>query len=279
MQELIELMRRLRDPEHGCPWDRRQSFETIAPYTIEEAYEVADAITRKDLAGLKDELGDLLFQVVFHARLAEEQGHFQFDDVARAIVEKMVRRHPHVFEESDQSLDDDALRASWEAIKAAERRGADPVGTQRGVLEGVARGLPALVRAQKLQRRAAAVGFDWPVIWAVWDKLEEERAELEAEVEHFTQGDEAGREAARARLSDELGDLLFTCVNLARHAEVDADRALREANRRFEARFIEMERLSRTSGQTLEALSEADWDALWESAKQQISSGPPVKRQ
>ena len=271
MQELIELMRRLRDPERGCPWDRQQTFETIAPYTIEEAYEVADAITRGSPEDLKDELGDLLFQVVFHAVMAEEQGSFAFEDVVNVIVEKMRRRHPHVFESSNMPMDEASLRASWERIKAAERSSNAPV--QRGVLDGVTPGLPGLARAQKLQRRASMAGFDWPDIGGVMDKLDEEHAELRAEVERLDRGGGSespqDKDEVRQRIGEELGDVIFTCVNLARRIGVDADAALRGANERFTSRFSAMERLAKEAGQELGELSLGEWDELWEQAKRE----------
>ena len=220
-------MARLRDPERGCPWDLEQDFASIAPYTIEEAYEVADAIARGDLAELKDELGDLLLQVVYHARMAEEAGLFDFDQVAAAIADKMIRRHPHVF----GSAEVDGARAqshAWEAVKATERASRAGAEGDARVLDDVPLALPALVRAAKLQRRAARVGFDWPEPVQVVDKIEEEIAELRAEL---------GRSASVDRLSDEIGDLLFALVNLARHLEVDAEASLRQANAKFERRF------------------------------------------
>ncbi|WP_211331980.1 nucleoside triphosphate pyrophosphohydrolase [Inmirania thermothiophila] len=250
MRRLIDLMARLRDPERGCPWDRAQTFATIAPYTIEEAYEVADAIARGDLGALREELGDLLFQVVFHARMAEEQGAFDLRAVIDGLVAKMRRRHPHVF--GDASVDDAAAQSRhWEAIKAAERGAAD------SALDGIALALPALVRAAKVQRRAARVGFDWDAPEAVLEKVREETAELAAEL--------AARD--RARLADELGDLLFAAVNLARHLGVDAEDALRRATARFEARFRTMERLAAARGTALAALDAEALEALWAEAK------------
>ena len=254
MAELLELMARLRDPEGGCPWDRAQGFETIAPYTIEEAYEVADAIARGHREDLREELGDLLFQVVFHARLAEEEGAFGFAEVVDAIVDKMTRRHPHVF--AGASVPDAQGQArDWEAHKALERRWR---GAPAGTLAGVARGLPALKRAEKLQRRAARVGFDWTDARAVIPKLREEIGELEAALD-------AGDPPARLR--EELGDLLFTCVNLARHIGADPDRALREASSRFEDRFTAMEAEAGREGLSLESFDAAALEALWSRAK------------
>ena len=260
---LLELMARLRDPEHGCPWDREQSFATIAPYTIEEAYEVADAIARADTTQLRDELGDLLFQVVFHARMAEERGWFNFADVAAGIRDKLVRRHPHLFAGAELAPQD--LVRVWEEQKAAERAaiaaGAAAAG-RSAVLAGVPQALPALTRAAKLGRRAARVGFDWPEAGAVRAKVLEELAEVDAEVRAA-----APAEARRAALTEELGDLLFALVNWGRHLEVDAEEALRQANRKFERRFTRMEEVARARALPLESLSAAEWDALWTEAK------------
>ena len=255
IDELLAIMARLRDPEQGCPWDLAQDFDSIAPYTIEEAYEVADAIDRRDHAGLREELGDLLLQVVFHARMAEEAGHFDFSDVVASIRDKMLRRHPHVF--ADAHFDSlEAQAADWESRKAAER-------AQRGeaddsALAGVARGLPEWQRALKLQKKAARVGFDWPDAVPVFDKLDEEVAEFRAE---FDAG--AGEE----RLTDEMGDMLFVCVNLARHAGVDVSRALRQANAKFERRFRRMEALAGAAGDTLADQPLDAQEALWQRAK------------
>jgi MazG family protein len=250
-------MARLRDPERGCPWDLKQDFASIAPYTIEEAYEVADAIARGDPAQLKDELGDLLLQVVYHAQMAEEAGLFDFDQVAAAIADKMVRRHPHVF----GSAEVDGARAqshAWEGVKATERASrAGGQGVVR-VLDDVPLALPALVRAAKLQRRAARVGFDWPEPIQVVDKIEEEIAELRAEL---------GQGASIDRLSEELGDLLFALVNLARHLEVDAEASLRQANAKFERRFSAIEDALRASGRRFADVSLDEMEALWQEAK------------
>jgi len=253
IDELLAVMARLRDPQAGCPWDREQTFATIAPYTIEEAYEVADAIERADLHDLKDELGDLLFQVVFHARMAEEQGAFGFGDVVAAIVEKMRRRHPHVF--AGERIDSAAEQsAAWEAHKARER--ADK-GGHESLLDGITRTLPALTRAEKLQRRAARVGFQWPDISGVLEKLDEELREVRAEIA-------AGDSQA---LHGEIGDLLFACANLARYAGVDAEAALRAANHKFERRFRYIEAALRERGKRPEQSDLAEMDALWEEAK------------
>ena len=243
MERLIELMARLR---RECPWDRAQTFETIAPCTIEEAYEVADAIAREDFDALRDELGDLLFQVVFHARLASERGYFGFDEVAESLRAKMIRRHPHVF---DPGAAPD--RPDWERRKALERP------ARASALDGVPAALPSLARAAKLQRRAAAVGFDWPDEEGVFDKLDEELGELREALD-------AGEGAERAE--SELGDVLFTCVNLARRLGFDCERALAGANRRFEGRFREMERLA-AGGPPLEERTPPELDSLWERAK------------
>lgn len=252
MTRLLAIMAQLRAPQGGCPWDREQSFETIAPYTIEEAYEVADAIASGNPARLRGELGDLLFQVVFHARLAEEQGWFAFGDVAAAIADKLTTRHPHVFAAA-RFADAAEQSAAWEAMKAAERRAAG----DRGTLADVPLALPALSRAAKLGRRAASVGFDWPDASGVRTKVAEELAELDAAV---------GREAS-ARQAEELGDLLFAVVNWARHLGIDPENALRSANSKFESRFARMEALAGAAGESLAGLDAAAWDRLWVAAK------------
>jgi len=257
IDELIQVMARLRAEEGGCPWDREQSFATIAPFTVEEAYEVADAIERADMVELKGELGDLLFQVVFHARMAEEAGLFDFGDVVAAIVEKMVRRHPHVFG-SAQVADAEAQTSAWEAQKASERAAKAAGPAASSVLDEVARTLPALTRAVKLQRRAARVGFDWPEIAGVWAKLAEEQAELEAELA-------AGGDSQRCE--QELGDLLFTCVNLARHLGFDPEQALRGANGRFERRFRGVEQRLQATGRSVAQADAAELDRLWGEVK------------
>ena len=246
MDNLLRIMAKLRDPDTGCPWDLEQSFHTIAPYTLEEAYEVADAIAREDLGDLVDELGDLLLQVVFHARMAEEMQAFAFADVVQAIVDKMIRRHPHVFGDQ-QVADAEEQTRKWEEIKAAER------GSDASALAGVASGLAPLIRAAKLQRRAARVGFDWPDVTGVFAKLDEEGQEL--------RDAHAGGNADA--VEHEIGDLLFTCVNLARHLEVDPDQALLKANRRFERRFRHME----DAHPQLSDLSADELEALWVQAK------------
>nr|WP_255682896.1 nucleoside triphosphate pyrophosphohydrolase [Dyella sp. 2HG41-7] len=256
MADLLAIMARLRDPQRGCPWDVKQDFSTIAPYTVEEAYEVADAIDRQDWHDLRDELGDLLLQVVFHAQMAQEQGLFDFDDVAHAISEKMLRRHPHVFGDVTYADLDEQKRA-WDEIKASERaeKGA---AHDESVLAGVSRGQPEWQRAQKLQQRAATVGFDWPDHRPVIAKLHEELAEVDAEFQ-------AGADASR--LEDEIGDVLFVAVNLARHAKVDFARALKHANAKFERRFRRMEQLTAQDGKPLSALNLAEQEALWLRAK------------
>jgi ATP diphosphatase len=252
LRRLLDIMAALRHPETGCPWDREQSFATIAPYTIEEAYEVADAIARRDFAALPDELGDLLFQVVYHARLAEEEERFAFADVAAAIADKMVRRHPHVFGEA--AARDAALQTrAWEEHKHAERAARAETGT----LAGIPIGLPALTRALKLTARAARVGFDWPDAGAVLDKLEEEAAELRAELP----------EADRARLADEVGDLLFVLANLARKLDLDPEACLRAANAKFARRFGRVEARLAEEGRTPADATLEEMEAAWGAAK------------
>ena len=255
IDDLLRIMATLRDSERGCPWDLEQSFETIAPYTIEEAYEVADAIDRRDYAGLRDELGDLLLQVVFHAQMAKEAGHFDFGDVVAAICDKMVVRHPHVFADATFANVAEQTEA-WERIKADERAAKGDADTS--ALAGISRGMPEWQRALKLQQRAARVGFDWPNVDPVFGKLHEELDEVRAE---FAEGADADR------LNDEIGDVLFVCVNLARHAKVDVSRALRHANAKFERRFRRMEALAADRGETLAGKSLAEQDALWDRAK------------
>ena len=251
LTELLALMSRLRDKQNGCPWDIEQDFDSIAPHTIEEAYEVADAIARKDMDALKDELGDLLLQVVFHAQMAQENGAFTFNDIVRSINDKLIRRHPHIF--ADSSIKTAAEQTeNWEAIKAQER--ADKKET--GVLDGVSIGLPAMTRAYKLQKRAARVGFDWPDINDVFLKLEEESTELK---DALTISHKAAEE--------EIGDLLFTCVNLARHADIEPESALRDANRKFERRFRYIEMTLATRGIALADVGLDEMERLWNEAK------------
>ena len=254
MARLLAIMARLRDPQDGCPWDQAQTFATIAPYTVEEAYEVADAVERDNLTDPKDELGDLLLQVVFHARMAEEQGAFDFDDVARAINDKMVRRHPHVFDdESYASLEHQ--KQGWEALKSAERAGKakGPI----SLLDDVPVGLPGLTRAVKLSKRAATVGFVWPTVQDVVAKLHEEVGELLVEVE-------AG-DMAKAR--DELGDVLFVVANLARTLDIDPEDAIRSTNAKFVRRFQYVEKRLAERGKTPDQSDLAEMDRLWDEAK------------
>ncbi len=259
---LLAIMARLRDREAGCPWDVAQTFATIAPYTIEEAYEVADAIDRNDMADLCDELGDLLLQVVFHARMAQEHGAFDFRDVVASISAKMRRRHPHVFGDATVA-DAEAQTRHWDALKRAEREASGDA--DRSVLAGIARGMPEWQRALKLQQRAARVGFDWPGPEPVIAKLHEEIEEVRAEFAALAADPDDG--AARDRLEDEMGDLLFVCANLARHAKVDPGSALRRANRKFERRFRAMEAAAETDGLQLADLALEAQDRYWDLAK------------
>ena len=257
INKLLEVIKKLRDPETGCPWDQQQNFATIAPYTLEEAYEVADAIEREDLPALRDELGDLLFQVVFHARMAEEAGHFDFDDVAAGITDKMRRRHPHVFGD-DKERAAGQVSGSWERIKADERAGT----ADQSALAGVAKALPALKRAQKLGKRASAVGFDWPDRKGVREKIREELDELE----------EAVGTRSVDNIEEEFGDFLFAVVNLARHLEIDPEKALTAGNYKFERRFRDMERAVTDSGKNLSDHSLATLDQEWRAAKRRLDS-------
>ena len=252
-QRLLAIMARLRDPQGGCPWDRRQTFKSIAPYTVEEAYEVADAIERNDMVALREELGDLLLQVVYHARMAEEADLFRFEDIAAGIGDKLTARHPHVFG-STEFTDSTQQTSDWEARKAAERAAR----SQTGVLEGVPLGLPALIRAEKLQKRAARVGFDWSTLEPVFAKIREELGELERELA-------AG--AATERLEDELGDVLFAVANLARKLQVDSEQALRGTNRKFERRFRHVEARLAAKGKQPEEASLDEMDGYWDEAK------------
>ena len=254
VQGLLDIMRTLRDEARGCAWDRQQTFASLTRHTLEEAYEVVDCIERNALEELPDELGDLLFQVVFYAQIAAEQGRFDFDDVAARIVDKLRRRHPHVFGDEPR-LDAAAQARRWEALKAAEREAASA--TARSELDDVPRGLPALVRAAKLQSRAARVGFDWTTLPPVYAKVEEELAEVR----------DAVASSDPAAIQAEIGDLLFTCVNLARHLDVDAETALRGASLRFTKRFQQMERSAAASGHGLESLSLDALEELWVRAK------------
>jgi ATP diphosphatase len=258
---LIEIMAALRDKEHGCPWDIEQTFDTIAPYTIEEAYEVAEAIVERDMDSLKDELGDLLLQVVYHAEMASEAGAFAFPDVVEAITTKMIRRHPHVFGDETAKAAGQA-KGVWERIKAEEKRdraashGGQP-GDVPGVLDGVPASLPALIRAVKLQEKASTVGFDWNDPKAVLAKLREEISEIEAELDANSP----------ERLADEVGDLLFAVANLARHLKVDADQALRRTNAKFVKRFKSIEAALAAQGRTPAGASLDEMEALWQAAK------------
>jgi ATP diphosphatase len=262
ISRLIEIMAQLRTPVTGCPWDLEQSFATIVPYTIEEAYEVADAIARGDFEDLKDELGDLLLQVVYHARMAEEEEAFAFGDVVVAITKKMIRRHPHVFADKDGNIAPAGVKSAWERIKAeekAERAARRPQQTHEhaSLLASVKAGLPALTRAMELQRKASTVGFDWNDPRAVLSKIREEADEIEAALDR-NDADE---------LAEETGDLLFALVNLARHVRADPEMALRRTNAKFERRFAYIERALAAKGRTLEAATLDEMDALWNEAK------------
>jgi nucleoside triphosphate diphosphatase len=264
---LIQIMAALRTPGSGCPWDLEQNFETIAPYTIEEAYEVADAIGRGDLDDLKDELGDLLLQVVFHARMAEEQGSFAFGEVVQAITEKLIRRHPHVFGDRG-GLSTSEVNVQWDAIKAQEKAcrakaGRSPAPGRDGALAGVSPGLPALPRALKLQQKAGKVGFDWNDPKAVLAKIREEADEIKAALES----------GEHERVAGEIGDLLFAVVNLARHLGVDPETALRMTNLKFERRFAAIEAALAAAGKNPSDASLAEMDALWDQAKAAEKSG------
>ena len=255
---LIALMARLRDPQSGCPWDQKQTFATVAPFTIEEAYEVADAIESGDPTKLRDELGDLLFQVVFHARMAQERGWFDFAQVASAIHEKLVRRHPHVF--GGQSLSGEAeLSSAWEEQKARERAASGGAAGSVSALADVPRGLPALARAAKLGKRAGRVGFDWESAAQVREKVLEELGEVDAA--------SAGGATNSPAVVEEIGDLLFAVTNWSRHLKIDAEEALRAANSKFERRFRDMESLARERGLSLETLSPQQWENLWQESK------------
>ena len=253
IERLLEIMRRLRDPKNGCPWDIEQTFDTIAPYTIEEAYEVADAIERKDWPELEGELGDLLLQTVYHTAMGEEDGNFSFQSVVRAISNKMVARHPHVFGDESRDKSAEQQTRDWEAIKAAERAGKK----QGGALDGVAVGLPSLLRAYKLQNRAARVGFDWPSTDQVIDKIQEEAAELV----------EAREELTHEEMTEEFGDLMFVMANLARHLKIEPEEALRAANAKFTRRFEGVEVKLAEIGKTPAQSDLAEMDALWDAVK------------
>ncbi len=258
MQRLLEVMVSLRDPDHGCPWDKQQSFATILPYTLEEVYEVAEAIDQKDMTALREELGDLLFQIVFYAQMAKEAGEFDFDDIAAEISEKLVQRHPHVFADADIGSAE-AQTHAWEKHKERERH-SKAAAQQRAasVLDNVPVALPGLMRAMKLQRRAARVGFDWPDIEPVLDKIEEELAEVR---EVLVEGGD------QERMQHEVGDLIFACVNLGRHAGIDPEVAMRGVNARFESRFRRVESLAAEQNQTLSEMPLEEMDKLWDQAK------------
>jgi ATP diphosphatase len=266
LERLLHIMERLRDPETGCPWDKEQTFLTIAPYTIEEAYEVADAIEEGDMAALKEELGDLLFQVVFYAEMGREVGHFDFHSIAEAITEKMTRRHPHVFEDVTYDTAEDRMDA-WEEQKSAERRAKsnhkDGKDGGPSILDDVPSALPALLRAEKLQKRAARVGFDWPQTAQVLNKIEEEIAELRAEIDG---------KSTIARQEDEIGDLFFALANLARHLKIDPEFALRHTNAKFERRFRHIETWLAEGGRSPDDASLDEMEALWARAKEEERS-------
>jgi MazG family protein len=268
LDDLLSVMVRLRDPETGCPWDVKQTFASIAPYTIEEAYEVADAIARHDVDGLKDELGDLLLQVVYHARMAQERSQFEFADVVDAITRKMIRRHPHVF--VDPSLKDEFLSNDlWERIKAEEK--AERGQGDGSLLEDVPVGMPGLTRAVKLQKRAAKVGFDWPNLEPVLAKAEEEIVELKAAI---AEGDD---ETSKEHVAEEFGDLLFVMANLARHLGVDPEAALRGANAKFVRRFGSIETALGAQGRKPEDSTLEEMDRLWDAAKETEKEGAEKK--
>ena len=256
LNELLLIMEKLRTPETGCPWDLKQNFKSIAAYTIEEAYEVVDAIEREDTDDLKDELGDLLLQVVFHARMAEEAGLFNFDDVANAVSEKMIRRHPHVFgDEANKTADD--VKNSWEEIKAEEKR-AKTEDETTSLLDDIPNPLPGMSRAVKLQKRAARIGFDWPDMQQVFDKLDEELGELRAEID---------QNGSSERQLDEMGDVMFVIANLARHLKIDPEQAARAGNQKFTRRFNDMEAQAKTLNKDMHDLTLAELETMWQTAK------------
>lgn len=255
MKKLLDVMTALRDPRNGCPWDIKQTLKSIIPYTLEEAYEVADAIEQENMSALKSELGDLLFQVVFYAQIAQEQGEFEFNDVIDAISEKLIRRHPHVFSDA-QYADDAVLNDAWEKTKAAERDNESNTANAK-VLDGVAMALPALKRAQKLQKRAARVGFDWPEIEPVFAKIEEEIQELKV----------AMQQKDKSLIFEEMGDVLFSCVNLSRHLGVDSEESLRSCNKKFERRFSHIEEDLIKKQQSFDSRSLDQLEQMWQNAK------------
>lgn len=254
INRLLSIMSRLRDPQTGCPWDLKQSYATIVPYTLEEAYEVADAIARESFDELKDELGDLLFQVVFYAQIAKEEGRFEFDDCVAAICDKLERRHPHVFGElTADNLNADKVLKNWEALKSNERKDAG----QHSVLDNIPQAMPALSRAYKLQKRCANVGFDWPTVEGCWDKVKEEIIEVEQ------------TETGSEELAEELGDLMFALVNVVRKHKLDPEAVLRAANSKFEKRFRAVEQALAEQGKTPEQSDLTEMDALWNQVKKQ----------
>ncbi|MCB4436080.1 nucleoside triphosphate pyrophosphohydrolase [Alteromonas sp. McT4-15] len=270
-QRLLAIMAQLRDKESGCPWDVKQTMESLTRYTIEEAYEVADAIASGDMGDIKDELGDLLFQVVFYAQIANEQDAFSFDDVAQSISDKLVRRHPHVFAgtNSGDALSDASLNAQWEAIKVQEKRAKKA--TSNSILDNVPSGMPALMHAQKLQKACAKVGFDWPEVMPVLDKVREEVDEIAQEI-HIALESESTESGDTLPLNhdaieEEIGDALFAMVNLSRHLKVDADTALRKASHKFAARFKGVEQLAREQGTELDTMSLEEMETLWQTIK------------
>jgi len=269
LQKLLKIMADLRDPKSGCPWDVAQSFDSIAAYTVEEAYEVADAIERKDMDDLKNELGDLLFQVVFHAQMASENGQFDFADVVNEINDKLIRRHPHVFAD-DKTRDEARLYDDWEKHKKKERaeKGSSAGDRPAGYLDGIASTMPALRWSEKLQKRAAHHGFDWDDIQPVFDKLQEEIAELKVEID-IAQNDLASNQQ---KIADEMGDILFASVNLSRHLGVNPEQALRDSNRKFISRFEVVEQLLREDGKQMEDCSVAVLEDYWRKAKKLLST-------
>ena len=259
IDELLEIMNRLRDPEQGCPWDRKQTIASILPYTLDEVRELADAIERNVMDDLCDELGDLLFHIIFYAQIAGEEGYFEFRDVASGLKNKLYRRHPHVF--ADEQVDTmDDLNKTWEKIKSAERREKEAEHKDQGLLHGIGSGLPEISRSLKMQRRAAGVGFDWQNSTQVLEKIEEELRELRHEIETG---------AARSRISGELGDLLFSCINLARHLKIDPELALSETNEKFSSRFGYLENRLKSSNRSLFEAGIEEMEALWLEAKEQ----------
>ncbi|VAW71406.1 Nucleoside triphosphate pyrophosphohydrolase MazG [hydrothermal vent metagenome] len=260
MKKLLDIMATLRDPQTGCPWDIKQTYKSIVPYTLEEAYEVADAIEHEDMPALKSELGDLLFQVVFYAQIAEEKGDFNFSDVVDAVSEKLISRHPHVFSDiaskGEAALHEATLYEAWEQAKSKERDEQSKKG-KASILSGVAKALPALKRAQKLQRRAAREGFDWPSVEPVLEKIEEEINELK----------EAVQQQNKPHIFEEMGDVLFSCVNLARHIEVDSEESLRSCNQKFERRFSYIERSLDQQARSFGSCTLDELEALWQDAK------------